>query len=209
MKRWTLGIIILIVVLLVSFNSGTAQMSLFSTVLWPQRISSFLSPLLPVPIRSGFAGSSFPFYTPVPFPPLPLAMPSLQPSPLAPVLAPVSLPRPMIRNAAATITIIFNPALSVVNVSALPITALAPATAVPTTTLPTTTAPTIAPTALVALLPALLTSIAPAGPPYNQTQTLVAPAAPAPVVPAAPAAAAAKAPTATVLPGLTGLLPLI
>ncbi|MEW6381757.1 MAG: hypothetical protein AB1611_19440 [bacterium] len=207
MKRWTILLPILSVVLFTS-SSGIAQMTVFSGGIGPQTAYSSIPQLFP-PVAP-FVSSAF--YTPAPFLPLPSLPPSLHPSPLAPLPVPLSIPRPMVRNAAATITIIFNPALSVVNVSAVPITAIAPTTTVPTTTLPTTTVPTIAPTAAL-LLPALLASTVPAGPPYNQTQTLVTPAAPI----AAPAAAAANKvtpaattlTTTTALPSLTALLPFI
>ncbi|MGA1876135.1 MAG: hypothetical protein ACMUIA_11060, partial [bacterium] len=71
---------------------------------------------------------------------------------LSPLPARMNLPRPTLRSAAATITIIFDPAVSIVNVSAVPLAATAPA--VPTLA-PTIAAPALAPTALT-LLPALL-----------------------------------------------------
>ncbi|MCL6582376.1 MAG: hypothetical protein K6U11_01940 [bacterium] len=208
--RTTLLIIFFSIILLSLSSPAKAQMVSFSGQAGLSMISPFLSSFFPQ--RAPFISSAF--YTPSLMLPLPSLAPVLRPSPLAPIPVPMSIPRPMVRNAAATITIIFNPAVSVVNVSAVPITAIAPATAVPTTTLPTTTTPTIAPTALALLLPALVASTAPAAPPYTQTQTLVTPAAAAPGT--APAAAAAKvAPaatsltTTTTLPGLTALLPLL
>ena len=115
-------------------------------------------------------------------------MPSIPLPQPRPHLASFNLPRPLVRNAAATITIIFDPALSVVNVSALPITTLAPAVPV----VPTVVAPTIVPTGLSLLSP-LLAVPAATGPPYSYNPT---------------ATPTAKN-TATALSGLTALLPLL
>ena len=176
-------------IMLFSVNSGTAQMFPFPGAFGPQYPFFYAPPVNP-------------FYPSLPFLPWPIGMPGVRTAPVQPLLAPMGAPLPM-RYAAATITIIFNPALSVVNVSAVPIPAIAP---VPTATLVPvpTVVPTVAPTALAALLPVLLATAAPAGPPYTQIQTVSG------TVPAFPLAPAAAAPTTTtVVPGLTALLPLI
>jgi hypothetical protein len=97
----------------------------------------------------------------------------------------MNIPRPALRGAAATVTILFNPALSIIQVTVLPVAPLAPSVAVP--------AP-IVPTALPALT-ALLAAPVPAGPPYSYNPT---------------ASPTVKRLTSTsVLPGLTALLPLL
>ncbi|MGA1864291.1 MAG: hypothetical protein ACMUHX_04445 [bacterium] len=66
------------------------------------------------------------------------------------LLSPIRMPQPF-RQAAATITIFFNPTLSVIQVTVLPIT---PTAAVAPAVAPTAIAPAIAPSALL-LLPLL------------------------------------------------------
>lgn len=135
----------------------------------------------------GLFPSPFVFLTPLPpFAPFPSVgfgqMASLS------LLSPIRMPQPMLRQAAATVTIFFNPTQSIIQVTVLPLsplTAPAPVTAVA----PTVTAPAVGLTAL-ALLP-LLTGLT--GP--TQTKTLTRLATTTPAVPA--------------LTGLTALLPLI
>ncbi|MEW5804206.1 MAG: hypothetical protein AB1847_19090 [bacterium] len=192
MRKWISLLFITAAIMLFAVSSGKAQMLTFPGA-FGARAPFFYAP--PVP----------PLYPPLPFAPWPLGMPPLQTALPQPLLAPMAA-RP-VRNAAATITIIFNPALSVVNVSAIPLTGLAVA---PTAAL--VPAPTVAPTSLALLLPALLSVAAATTKPYTQTLTIsttttafVPPAlAPTAIVPTA------LLPTTTaVLPGLTGLLPLI
>lgn len=178
MKRW-ISLLFILSIILLSFNSGIAQMTSFSGIFWaPPPL-----PFLPIYTRLPFGHPGL--YGTMPFVSWPLASPYLRPFPLQPILAPMSIPGP-IRRAAATITIIFNPALSIVNVSVLPITAiaLAPTAAlVPTLVAP---APVIAPTALP--LPTLL-ALPTASPPFLPTTK--------------------KATATPILPGITALLPLL
>jgi hypothetical protein len=153
-------------------------------------------------------GYQFPFLYPMSFwgalPPLLPVRPyfsfGMTPRNLFPVLAP---PAPMLRQARATVTIFFNPALSVIQVTVLPLTPVAPVVpVVPTAVVAPTTAiaPAIAPSALL-LLP-LLSGLGGTQPNlnFNSTSTVATPA-PVPVV--------NSTSTFTGLTGLTALLPLI
>ena len=107
------------------------------------------------------------------------------------LLSPLRMPQPLLRQAAATITIFFNPTLSIIQVTVLPITPLSPVAPAPapvTAVAPTVAAPALGLTAL-ALLP-LLTGLT--GPTQTKTLTRLA-----------------TTPTVPVLTGITGLLPLI
>jgi len=101
-----------------------------------------------------FMGAGFPFFS-LPFlaPRGPFLLPGLQPRAALSLLAPVRMPR-LTRHAAATVTIFFNPTLSVIQVTVLPVTA---PTLVAPVVAPTVVAPTIAPTALLFL--SLLTAL--------------------------------------------------
>ncbi|MGA1845101.1 MAG: hypothetical protein ACMUIS_11120 [bacterium] len=177
MKRYLL--ILLLAALILSVSSpGRAQVPL-----WFREPIPFFSPLF----------SPYPFlpYLGI-FPRLPVLGPYISP-PLAPrtslsLLSPVRMPRPALRQAAATVTIFFNPTLSVIQVTVLPlspVTPLAPVTAVA----PAVATPALGLTAL-ALLP-LLSGLT--GP--TQTKTLTRLSTTAPAIPT--------------LTGLTALLPLI
>jgi len=157
---------------------------------------------------STVAGAEFPFWLGLPypflyqmpfwgvFPPLlpvgPFFSFRTAPRNLFPVLAP---PAPMMRQARATVTIFFNPALSVIQVTVLPLTPAVPL--VPTAVVAPTTAiaPALPPSALL-LLP-LLTGLGTTQPNLNFNST-VAPATPVPVVNSTPS-----------LTGLSALLPLL
>ncbi len=108
----------------------------------------------PNPFLSPFFYTPSPFFSFSPFPypaPLsPLTIPALVPRTALSLLSPIRMPQPL-RQAAATITIFFNPTLSVIQVTVLPIT---PTAAVAPVVAPTAVAPAIAPSALL-LLPLL------------------------------------------------------
>ncbi|MCL6584660.1 MAG: hypothetical protein K6U11_13645 [bacterium] len=173
MRKW-ISLLFTTAALLFSFGFGSAQM------VAPGAFGGVRAPFFYMPPAN-------PFYAPAPFLPAPLGMPSLRIAPPRPLLAPMGTILPT-RFAAATITIIFDPTLSVVNVSAVPIASLPVA---PTAVATVPTAP--APTALATLLPALLAI--PTGPPWTQTQTISTTT----IVPTAPASST----------GLTSLLPII
>jgi hypothetical protein len=131
-----------------------------------------------------------PFSAPFPVGPFPSSV--LPPRTSLSLLSPVRMPTPLLRQAAttATVTIYFNPALSVIQVTVLPLTPLAPAPVpAPVTAVAPAIAPAVGLTAL-ALLP-LLTGLT--GP--TQTKTLTRLTTTTPAIPA--------------LTGITGLLPLI
>ncbi|MGA1875555.1 MAG: hypothetical protein ACMUIA_08095 [bacterium] len=174
------------IVTFLNIHPGLAQTAAFPGGFRPQ-VSFF-------PLFSGFPIASYPRYTPLPFySPLPfflvpLTMPFIPLSQPRPHVASINFPQHLVRSAAATITIIFDPALSVVNVSAVPIGTLIP----PVPVVPTVVAPTVVPTGLSLLSP-LLAVPAATGPPYSFNPT---------------ATPTAKN-TATALSGLTALLPLL
>ncbi|MEW6379145.1 MAG: hypothetical protein AB1611_06015 [bacterium] len=179
MRKWV-SLLFIAIIVAFSFSPGSAQMLAYPGALGSRAPFFYVPPISPL-------------YAPAPFATLPLGMPPLLTAAPRPLLAPMGIPQP-VRNAAATITIIFNPALSVVNVSAVPIATAVPVVpTVPTAVVP---APTTTPTAIATLLPALLS--VPTGPPWTQTQTISTTA----IVPTLPAA------TATI-PGLSVLLPFI
>lgn len=187
MKR-CIFLLFIITIILLSFNHGIAQMTSFIGGLWQQTPFPFLPIFSEYPFAPPSSYPPMPFLNPS-FLPLPLIMPPLRPSSPLLLLPQISPPRPIVRNAATTITIFFNPTLSIIQVTVLPIGTAAPVPVVPTVA----AAPTVAPTAL-ALLPALLAATA-AGPPYSYNPT---------------ASPTVKRLTSTsVLPGLTALLPLI
>lgn len=125
------------------------------------------------------------------FPPLrpfgPYGLTGLMPRTSLPLL---SAPKPMLRYARATVTIFFNPALSVIQVTVLPVTSPA-ATVAPIVT-PTSVAPAIAPSALF-LLP-LLSSLGTTTPNINLNTVGSLPPA---------------TPVSTTPTGLSALLPII
>ncbi|MGA1790905.1 MAG: hypothetical protein ACMUIM_05435 [bacterium] len=92
--------------------------------------------------------------------------------PTFPLLSPLS---PMLRQARATVTIFFNPTLSVIQVTVLPLTTPTVAAPViaPTAIAPTAIAPTLAPTALL-FLP-LLTGLGTTTPNVNLNSTVGTP----------------------------------
>lgn len=150
-------------------------------------------------------GYPYPFVYPMPFwgvfPPLlpsgPFFSFGAAPRTLFPALA---RPVPMIRQARATVTILFNPALSVIQVTVLPLSPIAPV--VPTALVaPTTTiAPALPPSALL-LLP-LLSGLGTSTQPnlnFNSTSTVATPV-PSPVV---------NSTSSVGLTGLSALLPFI
>jgi len=189
MKGLIFVLFIITIISLLWFNLGIAQIYSYPGGFWLQ------TPFPSLPISSEYPFTPYSIYPPMPFLnspflPLPLIMSSLRPSPPRPLLPQISPPRPIIRNAAATITIFFNPTLSVIQVTVLPIGTAAPVPVAPTAV----AAPTLAPSAL-ALLPALLTAAAPATQPYSYNPT---------------ASPTVKRLTSTsILPGLSALLPLI
>ena len=110
------------------------------------------------------------------FPPLlPLGHISPFGLPLRPTLPFLSLPSPMLRQARATVTIFFNPTLSVIQVTVLPLTTPAVAAPIiaPTAITPTAVAPTLGPTALL-FLP-LLTGLGTTTPNINLNSTVGTP----------------------------------
>ena len=179
MKRYLFTLIIAFVIVCFGI-SASAQIPLFFG-----RQNPFFPLLMPNmwPIAPSFAM----------FPPPPLAGPFLAPGLPArtslSLLAPVRMPQPLLRQAAATVTIFFNPTQSVIQVTVLPLSPVAPPV---TVAAPTVTTPAIGPTALL-LLP-LLTGLT--GP--TQTKTLTRLTTTTPTVPTLPA-----------LTGLSALLPLI
>ncbi len=164
MKRYIIFIVLM--ALLVCFSEAALAQIPF----WFGLPNPFFFPMIP----TGSFAPSFPMF-PM-FPPLPPIGPF--PSPfLAPrtllssLLSPIRMPRPLLRQAAATITIFFNPTLSIIQVTVLPLSPLAAPVPVPipapvTALAPSLIAPAIGPTAL-ALLP-LLTGLTAA----TQTKTL-------------------------------------
>lgn len=143
----------------------------------------FLSPFFYMP-SSIFSFSPFPYLAPFG----PLTIPALTPRTALSLLSPIRMPQPF-RQAAATVTIFFNPTQSVLQITVLPIT---PTAAVSPVIAPTAVAPAIGPSALL-LLP-LLTGLGGTTP---QTQVNTIGSVP-PVTPVT------SAPT-----GLSALLPLI
>lgn len=146
----------------------------------------------PNPFLSPFFHMPYPYFPFSPFiypaPLGPSVLPSIMPRTALSLLSPIRMPQPL-RQAAATITIFFNPTLSVIQVTVLPIT---PTATVAPVVAPTVVAPAIAPSALL-LLP-LLTGLGGTTP---QTQVNTIGSVP-PVTPVT------SAPT-----GLSALLPLI
>ncbi|MBN2372500.1 hypothetical protein JXL19_01760 [bacterium] len=176
MKRYILALTVIVMIVCLG-ASARAQFPIFFGMPNP-----FLPLLIPNvwPVAPAFAM----------FPSLPIAGPLLASSLSArsslSLMSPIRMPQPLLRKAAATVTIYFNPAVSVIQITVLPITPLSPPV---TVAAPTVTAPAIGPTALL-LLP-LLTGLT--GP--TQTKTLTRLSTTAPALPP--------------LTGLSALLPLI
>lgn len=172
--------LICIIILLV----GLSKIALAQFPFWFGPPNPFFSSWSPL----GLFAPSFSIFPPLlPMGPFPSAI--SPPRTSLSLLSPIRMPQPLLRQAAATITIFFNPTLSVIQVTVLPISPLAPAPAPVTAVAPTVAPPALGLTAL-ALLP-LLSGIT--GP--TQTKTLTRLSTTAPTVP--------------VLTGITGLLPLI
>ncbi|MEW5801222.1 MAG: hypothetical protein AB1847_03860 [bacterium] len=181
MKKYPL-LLVGIVCILLFFKPARAQMVPFA---WSWG--------LPSPF---FSLTSARFSNPAPYPPLlpsspfPTGMPLLQP-PLPLLLKPqISIPSPISRMAAATITIFSAPTLSAIQVTALPTTTVVPVA--------TSTTPTSATTTYTFILPALLTIPTT---PYTQTQT-------ASITSIFPAVSLVGVSSTAILPGLAaGLTP--
>lgn len=164
------------VIFLILFLAGTSGAQFFPPIGPP-------NPFLLSMIYPG-AFSRFPSLPPL----SPFIFPGLVPRQSLPMLSPI---QPVLRQARATVTvtIFFNPTLSVIQLTVLPLNS--PIAPLPVAT-PVVPAPVISPTALV-LLP-LLSGLT--GP--TQTKTLTRLSTTAPALPAL-----------TGLAGLTALLPLI
>lgn len=176
MKRCIVSLFAVSIIFL-SWGHSTAQLYPFARGVWP-RIFNRASPF-----SAWEVFSPFPFSTPFPgiIAPLSLLPPLL-------IMPRINIPRPALRGAAATVTILFNPTQSIIQVTVLPIGT--PLPVVPTVVVP----PPITPTVLPALT-ALIAAPVPAGPPYSYNPTA------SPTV--------KRLTTTSVLPGLTALLPLL
>jgi len=191
MKKYVLFLAILISILLL-FNSAIAQITPYMRYWMPQ----VQFPLFPS-AASRFSLGYPTLYPPPLMPPLPFPFgrPFLQPSPPFLMAPQIRTPSPVLRMAAATITIFSAPTLSTIQVSALPIATVA------LTPIPSTTGYSF-------ILPALLT-IATAA--YIQTQT----ASVTSVIPFVPLVGTPTAVLPTIgtptviLPGLVGVVPTI
>jgi hypothetical protein len=177
MKRY----LFLLFLILMIFCFSTVALAQFPFTFVPPSPFWYPLPFLTQPVSPFFP---FPYIAPLG----PFTIPGLAPRTALSLLSPIRMPQPF-RQAAATITILFNPTQSVIQVTVLPIT---PTVAAAPVVAPTAVAPAIGPSALL-LLP-LLTALGGTTP---QTQVNTIGSVP-PVTPVT------SAPT-----GLSALLPLI